>query len=843
MRIFGKRILSLILTTCMLASSMLSIANANTPDQFKDFPDNWSTQAVTAALNNGLLHGYEDNTIRAEGMLTRAEMATVINNAFGAVIKADISAYKDVSPDSWYYDEIAKGVNMRTFIGGGDGYMFPDNAITREETFVVIARAFVLSGDNTASLDKFVDKDSISSWAVNSIAALAERGYVNGDELSRLNPKNNITRAEFAVLMDNIVKNYYSKEGTYTGTIDGTVLVNAGGVTFSNAVINGDLIIGDGVHIGDIRLENVTVNGRILARGPQKPGKIYIVKSTVRDGIVVNNVNGTVYFDNYQSDVFFNNLLSNTPVEFKKPSGSGGGSSSSSSSSTKYVVTFVDGKDYDGNPIEVKKYKVTKGKTLADMGYEMPSAKITYTQTGNSTNNYSHDVYQVGWYDENRTEYKADTIIDKDVTLHPGWKDLSVTASTERFNIPEVAVSLSYEPDERVIDAATDLFFANRKTVLAGLTQYEDKVLEQPAAQRFITSDKQIKIVNLDMSFSDIFGSTESFKSIFQDQIDDILASIPEESRGQAEVKIDKAFEQIAVEKIWHLNGDNMPEDERNLYKLLAEEIYKGTANMDYDSTSQKIPDEIKKVFGEDIIKREYNEAIDDFAARIKYVLDNDADTLDCALRISINPIDDILKPSYSRYIAKIVDRLGNYYTENQYLVEIKEIMTPDNLLVKEGNATDELSGYKLKSYDEYYDIMEKAVLLSDGAITTFSEAAVDSGNLEELVSLYVDLGYTYYPRIIDLVKKALTYTDYTIDVDSILPSDEAIEGQRENIKKYATALVKNPDLTTKEAIENGLSLVGTGVTWEEFEKTITKGQETITIKNRTYIPDLKNNN
>lgn len=625
MKKIGRRILSLVLVVCMIAPSIIAVAKESKIEKFTDFPDDWSTQAVTAAVNNGLLHGYDDNTIRAEGLLTRAEMATVINNAFGAVIKADISAYKDVSPDAWYYDEIAKGVNMGTFIGAGDGYMYPDNPITREETFVVIARALVLSDEDTTSLDKFTDKSSVSSWAINAIAALAARGYVNGDEASRVTPNNNITRAEFATLMDNIVKKYYSAEGTYTGTIDGSVMINVGGVTLSNMVINGDLIIGDGVHTGEIRLENVKINGRIIVRGAQKPGKIYIIRSSVRDGVVVNNVNGTVYFDNYQSEVIFKNMLSNTPAEFKKPSSGGGSSSSSSSSRNKLTVTFVLATDLSGNPTNTKVYKVSKGKTLKEqMGedFVMPTANITYTQDRDSTNEYSHDVSQTGWFSEGRNEYTTDTKIESDVTLYPGWKDFSAKVKTERFNVQGfngIDINTYYEPNGRVIDAATDLVFANRGRVIKSLSLAEDKVFERPEIQRFITPDKQIKMTNLDMSFKDIFGSTANFKSLFQTQIDEAMQTVPESMRADVEAKIDEALVQIAEKKVWNLRqnntiGINMPL--RDIFggadslRTMLKDATDGALESVPDSMRDQIQDELDNVI-EFIVASEPNESLD----------------------------------------------------------------------------------------------------------------------------------------------------------------------------------------------------------------------------------------
>ena len=293
-----------------------------------------------------------------------------------------------------------------------------------------------------------------------------------------------------------------------------------------------------------------------------------------------------------------------------------------------------------------------------------------------------------------------------------------------------------------------------------------------------------------------------------------------------------------------------------DVYSLLLKQIDKQIGNMSYGLVSDKIPEQIKKVLGEEIIKAQYDKVINDFGARVDEAVDaierGDAEViLDCTLRISINLIDEIIKPLYERYLAEAEDKLGTYYTENKYLVAIKELLTPDNLLDVDGVATDELSGYKLRDYDDYYDILEKVVLLSDKAITQFS-TDVSSEKKEELVSTYVDLSYDYYDRIVELARTALTYIDKVeIDIDSVLPSREAMEEKKQSIKDNAVLIVKNPDLTAKEAFEKAFEYIdvidgrdgieiSANATWGNFVITIKKAEETITVKNRTSIPEIE---
>lgn len=282
-----KRVVALLLSIIMIISVFPGRVFAA---EFSDMPNNWSTAALENAVSNGLLNGY-NGKIRPDDNLTRAEMATIVNRAFGAEEKALISQYGDVSKDAWYYDEMAKAVEMGIFVGDGKG-LNPDNNITREEAFIVLSRAFKLSSTSESSLNTFSDKTEVSVWAKEGVASLVTAGYIAGSN-DKLNPKQNITRAEFAQLMDNIIKIYLNKEGIYTRINKGNVMVNVPNVKLKDIIVNGDLIIGDGVGEGDVILENVTVRGRTVIRGGGE-NSIRIIGNSNIQNIIIARVNGVV---------------------------------------------------------------------------------------------------------------------------------------------------------------------------------------------------------------------------------------------------------------------------------------------------------------------------------------------------------------------------------------------------------------------------------------------------------------------------------------------------------------------------------------------------------------------
>lgn len=282
-----RRGLVFFLSLVMVIAMLPTVAFAA---EFSDMPKDWSTEALESAVANGLLTG-ADGKLMPKESLTRAQMAAIINRAFGATQKAELNSYTDVVSSAWYYDDLAKAVQMKTFVGSGDK-LNPNTNITREEAFVVLARAFKQSGGSERALDKFSDKSAISSWARDGVASLASAGYVTGAN-GQLHPKQNITRAQFAQIMHNLLQNYIKTAGTYSEISQGNVMINVPDVTLKNITVQGDLIIGDGAGEGDITLDNVKVTGRMVVRGGGI-NSIKIIGNSELSSVIISKVNGKV---------------------------------------------------------------------------------------------------------------------------------------------------------------------------------------------------------------------------------------------------------------------------------------------------------------------------------------------------------------------------------------------------------------------------------------------------------------------------------------------------------------------------------------------------------------------
>ena len=268
-----KRILALFLAAVSCLSLAVSVSAATTPNRkttdFRDFDKSaWYAEAVSAAVDNGLLYGKSATVIDPNGDMTRAEMAAIINRSFGCYKAADISQYKDVTKSKWYYKDVAMAVQMGTYNGRSASSMAPDAPISRQEAMTVVARALELDYDSYSKTDlsAFSDRSEISNWALPYVRAMVGADYIHGRG-KVLAPLDNITRAEFAQIFANIIGTYIVSKGTYDKDIKGSVLIRTDDVELKNLTVDGDLIIGCGAADGKITLDNVTVKGRLLVWG------------------------------------------------------------------------------------------------------------------------------------------------------------------------------------------------------------------------------------------------------------------------------------------------------------------------------------------------------------------------------------------------------------------------------------------------------------------------------------------------------------------------------------------------------------------------------------------------
>lgn len=228
-----KRFLATVLALAMLLMMVPSAFAAS--DGFDDVPGHWAEDAINRWSGYGVVNGVGDNQFAPNGTLTRAQAAQVFANLLDLEVQADISRYTDVPEGSWYHTAIAQCVAAGILTGTGGATMDPQSPVTREELFVMFARALNIRPQSSSDVT-FGDSGEVSGWAQGYINALADRGFVSGVGGGMLAPGEAINRASVMSLLDKTISDYANTSGTTVGNASGVVLVVADNVSVAGDV-------------------------------------------------------------------------------------------------------------------------------------------------------------------------------------------------------------------------------------------------------------------------------------------------------------------------------------------------------------------------------------------------------------------------------------------------------------------------------------------------------------------------------------------------------------------------------------------------------------------------------
>lgn len=281
-----KGVLSGFMATALTASLLpLPEASATT---FADVYDAWYVDSVTRWAATGVVSGKGDNLFAPDDTIKRGEIAVMVDNLMGYEASTmSEHLYSDLlNSSAWYYAPLRKLNGAGVMNGMTTNTMGPEESVTRQMAAVILVAAFDIE-PSTATNSSFADNSNISDWAMNSVITLSDMGIITGRGDNMFYPTENVTRAEFAGMLNAMVSTYISADGTSTNpsNSEGTMLVNTA-TTISSRTINGDLILAPGIEDGDVYLDNVTVTGNIIVRGGGHES-IYLNNVAVEGDLVV----------------------------------------------------------------------------------------------------------------------------------------------------------------------------------------------------------------------------------------------------------------------------------------------------------------------------------------------------------------------------------------------------------------------------------------------------------------------------------------------------------------------------------------------------------------------------
>ena len=176
-------------------------------EELKDIGGSMAEMEIKYLYENGYVTGGADGNYNPQGNVTIAEASAVIIRAMKLEPISFDGAFADVSKDDWYADYVQTAYNMGLYDEGFEknGKINPNSYITREQLAEMTAKAYcVVNSAQPASTETF---DDVKNTQLEMyIGFCKEKELMNGDGNNMFRPKENVSRAETALVIYRYLK-------------------------------------------------------------------------------------------------------------------------------------------------------------------------------------------------------------------------------------------------------------------------------------------------------------------------------------------------------------------------------------------------------------------------------------------------------------------------------------------------------------------------------------------------------------------------------------------------------------------------------------------------------------
>jgi uncharacterized repeat protein (TIGR02543 family) len=169
----------------------------------------WFYDEVLMVHEKGIMSGTSDTKFSPYIGTSRAMIATILHRLENKPNYRESNPFHDVLENEWYTEGIAWCAEHKIVKGYGEGSYKPDQIITREELCSILylyAQYKGLDVNQRAQLSSFADETQIGWWAKEFVSYAVKAELLQGNDRNQLQPKNQVTRAEVAAVILNLLQ-------------------------------------------------------------------------------------------------------------------------------------------------------------------------------------------------------------------------------------------------------------------------------------------------------------------------------------------------------------------------------------------------------------------------------------------------------------------------------------------------------------------------------------------------------------------------------------------------------------------------------------------------------------
>ena len=168
--------------------------------EYSDISGHWAEDIITSM--SGFVSGMGDGSFAPDKEVTRAEFFSLLKRA--ANLSDGEEAFSDTDRDSWYYGAAASVKKLvPDAMLGENGEIMPDKAVTREEAVYLMSEC--IGDGESVDCSRYPDGADVSDWAADAVGKALGAGLIKGSDDGNLYPKAQLTRAQAAVMIYNLL--------------------------------------------------------------------------------------------------------------------------------------------------------------------------------------------------------------------------------------------------------------------------------------------------------------------------------------------------------------------------------------------------------------------------------------------------------------------------------------------------------------------------------------------------------------------------------------------------------------------------------------------------------------
>ena len=174
---------------------------------FSDLPENAAAGSIMNMVARGILKGMDNGKFEGELPITRAMVATVLKRLSKDQTINTVQNFKDVKATDWFADAVKWAQSQGLIKGYEDGTFKANNLVTRQELAIIVERFLKAHGITMDEIKElsYKDLDTLPAWSKDAIIAMAKIGLVEGQTEEMYNPASQFTREELAVMLEKII--------------------------------------------------------------------------------------------------------------------------------------------------------------------------------------------------------------------------------------------------------------------------------------------------------------------------------------------------------------------------------------------------------------------------------------------------------------------------------------------------------------------------------------------------------------------------------------------------------------------------------------------------------------